>query len=246
MTTAAVGSRARWSAERRFYFAISVAILLVVYVGFARSFFLRPLFPDYPAPTEPIFYVHGILFAAWCVLLVVQASLISIGRPGVHRRLGAWGAFLAAGMVVFGAIGALIAANRPTGFVGVPVPPLQFLVVPLVDILLLGTFVTLAIVGRRDPQAHKRWMVLATVNLLGAAFARWPGVASLGSPFVYFGLADLFIVALAIWDFRSRGRLHGATLWGGLAIILSQPLRLALSETDAWLGFAGWATGLLQ
>jgi hypothetical protein len=106
--------------------------------------------------------------------------------------------------------------------------------------------VTLAIVGRRDPQAHKRWMVLATVNLLGAAFARWPGVASLGSPFVYFGLADLFIVALAIWDFRSRGRLHGATLWGGLAIILSQPLRLALSETDAWLGFAGWATGLLQ
>ena len=65
MTTAVFGSRARWTAERRFYFAMSVAILLVVYVGFARSFFLRPLFPDYPAPTEPIFYVHGILFAAW-------------------------------------------------------------------------------------------------------------------------------------------------------------------------------------
>jgi hypothetical protein len=246
MTTAAIRGRVRWNAERRFYLGITLAILLAVYVGFARSFFLRPLFPDYPAPTEPIFYVHGILFAAWCVLLVVQASIISAGRPDVHRRLGVWGGFLAASMVIFGAIGALIAAGRPTGFVGVPVPPLQFLVVPLFDILLLGAFVTFAIVGRRDPQAHKRWMVLATVNLLGAAFARWPGVAQLGNPFVYFGLADLFIVALAAWDFHSRGRLHRVTLWGGLLVILSQPLRLALSGTSAWLAFAGWATGLVR
>jgi hypothetical protein len=245
MTIAASRGRGRWSAERRFYFGVSVAILLAVYVGFARSFFLRPLFPDHPAPTEPIFYVHGILFAAWCVLLVAQASLISAGRPDLHRKLGVWGAFLAAGMVTFGVVGALIAAHRPTGFVGIPVPPLQFLAVPLCDMLLLGTFVALAIVGRGDPQAHKRWMVLATVNLLGAAFARWPGVAELGNPFVYFGLADLFIVALAVWDFRSSGRLHRVTLWGGLAIVLSQPLRLAVSETSAWLAFASWATGLV-
>jgi hypothetical protein len=128
----------------------------------------------------------------------------------------------------------------------VPVPPLQFLIVPLFDMLLLGTCVTLAIVGRSDPQAHKRWMVLATVNLLGAAFARWPGVAELANPLVYFGLADLFIVALAAWDLRSRGRLHRATLWGGLAIIVSQPLRFALSATPGWLAFAGWATGLVR
>jgi len=245
MTIAAIRGRVRWNAERRFYFGVSVAILVAVYVGFARSFFLRPLFPDHPAPTEPIFYVHGLLFAAWCVLLVAQASIISAGRPDLHRRLGVWGAFLAAGMVVFGVAGALIAAGRPTGFVGVPVPPLQFLIVPLVDMLLLAAFVTLAILGRADPQAHKRWMVLATVNLLGAAFARWPGVAELGNPLVYFGLADLFIVALVVWDFRSRGRMHRATLWGGLAIVVSQPLRLVLSGTSGWLAFAGWATGLV-
>jgi len=245
MTTAAIRGRVRWNAERRFYLGVSLAILLAVYVGFARSFFLRPWFPDHPAPTEPIFYVHGILFAAWCVLLVAQASIISAGRTDLHRRLGVWGAFLAASMVVFGIVGALIAADRPTGFVDIPVPPLEFLVVPLFDMLLLGTFVALAIVGRRDPQAHKRWMVLATVNLLGAAFARWPGVAELGNPFVYFGLADLFIVALAGWDLSSRGRLHRVTLWGGLAIIASQPLRLALGGTSAWLAFAGWATGLV-
>ena len=67
----------------------------------------------------------------------------------------------------------------------------------------------------------------------------------LGNPLVFFGLADLFIVALAVWDVRSRGRLHPATLLGGIAIIASQPLRLALSGTPAWNQFAAWAVALV-
>jgi hypothetical protein len=33
------------------------------------------------------------------------------------------------------------------------------------------------------------------------------------------------------------------TLCGGLVIVASQPLRLVLSTTSAWLAFAGWAIG---
>jgi hypothetical protein len=32
--------------------------------------------------------------------------------------------------------------------------------------------------------------------------------------------------------------LHPATLWGGLVLIASQPLRLWLMGTDAWLALA--------
>ena len=42
-----------------------------------------------------------------------------------------------------------------------------------------------------------------------------------------------------------KRRLHPVTLWGGLAIIVSQPLRLVVSGTEAWLAFARSATGLL-
>ena len=80
---------ARVSAERRFYSAITVAMLVTVFVGFARSFFLRPLFPAWPSPAEPIFYVHGVVFAAWFVLLVAQAQLVKAGRTDLHRALGA-------------------------------------------------------------------------------------------------------------------------------------------------------------
>ena len=231
-------------AERRFFTGMALAILATVIVGFSRSFFLRPLFPDWPSPSETIFYVHGVAFSAWIVLLITQTSLVASNRIGLHRKIGPVGAVLAAAMLVLGTLGALIAARRATGFVQVPVPPLQFLAIPLFDMILFAAFVWLAIAERHNPQAHKRWMLLATVNLVTAAIARWPGVAGLG-PVAFFGLTDLFVIALAIWDFRTRGRLHPVTLWGGLLIIVSQPVRLVVSSTQEWLAFARWATGLL-
>ncbi len=113
----------------------------------------------------------------------------------MHRRVGPYGAVLAVVMVVLGILGALVAARRATGFVGVPVPPLQFLAVPLFDVALFALFVAMAIGQRATAQSHKRWMLLATVNLVTAAIARWPGVFALGPP-AFFGLTDLFVVAL--------------------------------------------------
>lgn len=231
--------------ERRFYTGMAIAILITVFVGFGRSFFLRPLFPGHPAPSEPIFYVHGIAFTLWILLFVAQVSLVSVGNVRLHKRIGAFGAALVIAMVVLGVLGALTAAGRATGFVNIPVPPLQFLAIPLFDMILFLAFVVLAFVYRRDPQRHKRWMLLATLNLITAAIARWPVISTLG-PLAYFGITDLFVVALAIWDFNSRGRLHRVTLVGGLLLIISQPLRLVISGTAGWLIFARWATGLIS
>lgn len=235
---------AQATAERRFYTGMAIAILVVVFVGFAQTFFLRPFFPDTPAPPERIFVLHGLLFSAWIALLIVQATLVRAGRTALHRRIGPWGGVLAAAMVVIGTWSALIAAARPQGFIGIPVPPLQFLAVPLADIVSFALLVAIGIARRRDPQSHKRLIMLATITLLAAAIARWPVLSAFGPP-AYFGCTDLFIVALGVWDFRSRGKLHPVTLWGGLLVIASQPLRLAIMGTDAWLAFAKWATGLV-
>lgn len=245
MMETSIITKDRSLSERRFYTGMAIAILLTVLVGFGRSFFLRPLFPEHPAPSEPIFYVHGVLFTLWILLFVAQVSLVSAGNTRLHRKIGPFGAGLVIAMVVLGVLGALTAASRATGFVNIPVPPLQFLAIPLFDMVLFPAFVTLAFVHRRDLQRHKRWMLLATLNLITAAIARWPIVNTLG-PLAYFAITDLFVVALAVWDFRSRGRLHTVTLVGGLLLIISQPLRLFVSGTDAWLAFARWATGLVS
>lgn len=235
---------ARPAAGRRFYLGMALAMLATVFVGFARSFFLRPLFPEWQSASETIFYVHGTAFVAWIVLLVAQTSMVAASRTDLHRRIGPYGIALAVAMIVLGTWGALVAARRPTGFTGVPIPGLQFLAIPIFDIVLFATFVVLAAAMRRNAETHKRLMLLATINLVTAAIARWPGVLAAG-PIAFFGLTDLFIVAIGVWDFRTRGRLHPVTLWGGLAIIVSQPLRLVVSGTEGWLAFARWATSLL-
>jgi hypothetical protein len=244
---------ARWSSERLFYTGFAVAITTAVVLGFARTFFLRAWYPEWArlhgAP-ETFFLIHGVAFAAWLLLLLTQTSLVAAGRVDLHRRLGVFGAGLAVVMLVLGIVGSLMAASRPTGFLNVPVPPLQFLVVPLFALGGFAAFVSLALLYRRRPQYHKRLMLLGTIALAEAAVARWP-FAFMHAPLPIPGIGmtelclDLFLVPMLIWDLASRGCPHPVTLWGGLALIASQPLRFWLMGTPAWLAFAGWAVSLL-
>jgi hypothetical protein len=63
------------------------------------------------------------------------------------------------------------------------------------------------------------------------------GVAN---PVLFFGGTGLFVLAIVMYDRRSRGRVHPVTRWGGLALMLSFPGRLALGKTDLWLNRAAW------
>jgi hypothetical protein len=78
------------STERAVYLGLALAITAAIVLGFARTFFFRSWYPEWArahgAP-EPIFYVHGVAFAAWLVLLLAQASLVTAGRVHLHRRL---------------------------------------------------------------------------------------------------------------------------------------------------------------
>jgi uncharacterized membrane protein YjjP (DUF1212 family) len=122
------------------------------------------------------------------------------------------------------------------------VPPLAFLAVPLFDMVVFAVLIGAGLTLRSRPDTHKRLMSLATISLMSAPIARLPfGVLQAGPP-AFFGLTDLFIVAMLIHDFATRGRIHPATIWGGLVIVASQPLRLMISGTPTWMAFAGWLT----
>lgn len=244
MTTTHAVTRSRASSERSFYGGMSVAILAAVCLGFGRSFFLRSWFPEVHVPPEPFFFLHGVVFLVWFLLLVTQTRLVAQRRIALHRTLGFAGGILAAAMVALGTMGAVIAARRPGGFVDVPEPPLQFLVVPLFSIVVFGALVGAALLLRRDLQAHKRLMVIASIAILDAAIARWPLTALQSGKWVSYALVDLYLVPMVLWDLATRRRIHLATLLGGLTVVLSQPLRLVVSGTAAWLAFARWLTGM--
>jgi len=88
--------------------------------------------------------------------------------------------------------------------------------------------VAAALAWRRFPDTHKRLMLLATIDVLNAAVARWPLAIMANGPMAFFAVTDLFIVAGVVFDLASRGRVHRAYIWGGLLIAGSQIARLAV------------------
>ena len=230
--------------DHLFYSGMAIALALTVLTGFAPTYYLR-LLGDGPratvsgGPFTALVHLHGALFTGWVVLFIVQTALVASHRVAVHRRLGVAGAVLAAAMVVVGTSTAIVTAARGGAPPGVP--PLAFLAIPIFDMALFATFVTTALVLRRDKEAHKRLMLLAYITLIVAAVARLPGVLPLG-PLAFFGFGYLFVVVAMIYDFVSRRRVHKAYLWGGALMVASVPLRLMVSGTGAWRAFAEFLT----
>ena len=222
--------------DRRFFTAIAAVIAVVVLVGFGPTFYLRPMFN--PPPLRTVHVVHGAVFTLWVALFVAQAVLVSARRLDLHKKLGVLGGVVALLMVVTGYAVAISTARLGFATPGLP-PPLVFFAVPFFDLVVFSTLVGMGLWLRRSPIAHKRLMLLSIVSVLTAAIARWPYVLPLG-PLAYFALTDLFVVALALHDRASLGRVHPATLWGGLWLLASQLGRLVISGTAAWLAFATW------
>ena len=87
----------------------------------------------------------------------------------------------------------------------------------------------------------ERLILLATCEVIGAAVARLPGVAALG-PVGFFGGVDLFVGAIAVYDYAVYRRVNPATLLGGLFLIASQPVRIWRGHSEWWTTFATWLT----
>src|SRR4029450_3359149 len=77
-----------------FFVGMAVAAALTVFLGFARTYYLKSAFPT---PAFPLlFHVHGALFTAWMLLVVLQASLAASRRIALHRRGGLMGGLFGA------------------------------------------------------------------------------------------------------------------------------------------------------
>jgi uncharacterized membrane protein YozB (DUF420 family) len=232
--------------ERRFYQWMVYAVVAMIVLGFARSFFLRPFFPGVHAPTEVFFYLHGAVFTLWLALLLTQVSLVSAGNIALHRRLGVAGFVIVPLMIALGAIAGVIAAHRPGGFIDIPAPPLEFLVVPYADIVAFGGFAGAALLLRGTPQAHKRLMLLAVIAIAEAGIARWPFEPYLSTPSAPMWTTAALVIPMIAWDFYSRRRIHPATAIGAIVLVAEGPVRDAISHTAWWLSFAKWATAFVS
>lgn len=231
MNVAAKSLRSR--SDRKLFVAAGPAILAVVFAGFARTYFLRGLFFRDALPL--LLLVHGAVMFAWFALFFVQTCLIERHRVTLHRKLGAFGAVLAAAMLVIGPYVAFRAAAREVHADAEDAGLfLAILGYDCVIITLFAGFVACAIAWRGRGDYHKRLMLLATLSLLTPAIARLP----LRDNLAVILLGDLCVVACVTADAWLHRRLHPVFIVGAPLILAATWLAYVGAGTRTWMNFA--------
>ena len=229
------------ASDRRFHLAAAVAAAVITVVGFSPTFFARP---STLPPLPSLVVLHGVVFTGWLVAYALQATLIATKRRDLHRTLGHWFVGLGAAMVFLGLVTAVAGVRRGAGG-AFDDDPRVVMVLPFFDFVLFAGFLAAGYAWRRSPEAHKRLMLLATIDLIGPAIARMAmhssrPLFSEHFPTWAFGGMMLFIAVASVYDLATRRRVHPAYLWGAFALTASGPLRFWIAGTAAWLAFVDW------
>lgn len=244
MATIASPAAVRLRNDRVFYTGMGLAIAATVVWGFAPSFYFSRWMIAPPTTPEVglLLALHGSVFTAWIALMVVQPMLIASRNLALHRKLGYFGAGVAATMVVLGNLAAIAAMHG--GFLGLG-DPYVFYAVPFFAINSFAVTIFLAVRWRNFADTHKRLILLSSVALLGAAVARIPlNAIQGGAPFTFIFGPDLIILAGILYDWRTRGRVHRVWVRGGALMVTSQIVMMAVMGTAGWHAFAEAMAGL--
>jgi len=155
--------------DQYFYFSMSLLVVAIVVWGFNHTVNQNLFHPAIPRPR--LLWIHAVVFSAWVAFYVLQSLLVRTRNVKLHRRLGWFGAGLAALMVPLGFAIAVIMGRFDKHVLNLTDAD-QFLSVPFGDMLMFGTCVALAIAWRRKPDLRRRLLFVATCALLDAPFDR--------------------------------------------------------------------------
>lgn len=226
----------RGRADNSFFSGMAFVILAIVFVGFARSYFLAGIFRA-PLPSFLI-HLHGAVFSSWILLFIAQTSLVTAGRTGWHRRLGVLGFCLACAMIVVGLLASMQVLARPPALGESPRGPRAFFAVPISDLLVFGTLVYFGLRERSNPAAHKRLMLIATIALLDAAFIRWPVHQEWWTLRLAQTCCYPLLLLVMCYDGWSMRKVHRATMLASLLLVLCQQARAPIGRSRPWQSFA--------
>lgn len=221
--------------DKVFFGFMVILLLLIVFVGFARSYYLAGVFRA-PLPA-PILHIHGALNTSWMLLLAVQAFLVSAKKIKWHMTLGIAGFSLAVVMV---AVGFVVSANQLHRDAHDPrFDVLSFETIPFLEQVCFAVLAGAAFTLRKKAAAHKRLILLATVVMMAAAFSRFPVQVGGHEKFAVYAIYLLlgFMVLYDLWSLR---RVHGATVFGALLILAYLNFAVPIGHTAAWRQFALW------
>jgi hypothetical protein len=222
-----------------FYF---IVFFLFMLVGFWFTYFTKLLDQE-----NYRMHTHGVTLILWCLMLISQAYLIRAKNHTLHKKIGKF-SYVLVPLLVFTTLD-LLKYRLPTAL-----GTMDFFFVALVvnGLIAFVIFYVLAILYRKKPTIHARYMVGTAFPMFTPITDRiqyiyFPSTVSYlptieGNPIapvVGFALADLLLVALSIWDWRSHKRLN-VFPWALGVLVLYHFSVMNFYKFEFWKSFSNW------
>jgi hypothetical protein len=226
---------------------------LIVFFVFAVAGFWRSY---YSLPDRDIsFYehFHGISMTLWCLLLIAQAFLIRLKKYPVHRLLGK-ASFILFPILILSTFLLINASLGRAGFINSRILVALSLMVNATIILVI--IYSLGMYFRKDRLTHARYMVCTVFpmftpitdriiyNFIRPLVPVAPKIEGMPLvPFYGFLLADILVIGLVIWDWKTNRKI------GAFAVVLALLLMYHISvftfyQFPFWKNFGVWFLGL--
>jgi hypothetical protein len=214
--------------------------LLVIIIGFFRSYFLRM------QQTDLWHHLHGMAALLWMLLLCIQPVLFNRAQLSWHRRLGKFSLLLVPFLVVSACIMVHAMLNSTGQYPPGVVYQLSFL--DFFYMLQLSLFYSLALVYRKKIHLHARYMSATVFIFLLPGLARalflLPFITSFNASLnTSYLLVEICLLLLLRNDAKS-GLIRTPYLLALVLFLLQHVLMFYVGEWHWWRGlmdgYAGW------
>lgn len=225
-----------------------IVFFLFVLWGFWNTYFTRlTVQPNYRM------HLHGLALIAWCLLLILQPYLVRSRKLSLHKKIGRF-SYVLVPILVITTVDLL--KYKLAGKAQLGSPDYFFIALVLLALLSFLIVYGLAIYNKRKGPVHARYMLSTafpmftpiTDRIVHIYFPSWlrylPVIDGKPvAPVVGFVLADILLLGLCIWDWRSHRR------WNIFPFVLLLLLAYHFSVLNFykylfWIKFCGWFASL--
>ncbi len=202
--------------KSKFIWYTGIGVLIFVILAFGSAAIVQPY--RIQRYVKPLVIVHISLVMSWLFLFVLQSRLVLLGRMERHRKNVNLGLLLVF-VITIQAIYLTYLFGSAVRFVGESRDVLAF------SVLFIGSIWA---AKKGNIEMHKRFMLIACINLLGPAFMRLGFVFNWSDGIVVLAMISSWIVIPISYDLVTRRSIHKASIIGIAFTLLSFVLILAI------------------
>lgn len=214
---------------------MSLLIAAVVVYGFSHTVDANLIRAAVPRPI--LLYFHGAVFSGWLLFFIFQSLLVRTRNVRLHRSVGWFGVALGASIPVLGLATSVVMTRFQLVRLHAVEDAVTDLIAPFFDMVSFAIFFTLAIYWRKNPEFHRRLLLLASCVLTSAGFARfppeilpsWPGMLVFAC---FYAGVDVLILMGVARDLLIQGRIHQVYRYALPALIFVQAIVIYLYQWD--------------